>query len=192
MGSRRRRMVGRTCVLAAVIGLLTLAAIGFVSASVNSIQDQKLFVAGPRYTPPTAATTPCTAKDLALDKLWPGALHGYATESVELTNRSARACYLGAPILNVSVASGGREAVSLGQHTKDRVDVEPRHDLLLVFGSPGTCLSLGAPRHASKVQITLNGGSLFASGIELDVQCGLPKLLEFSSPTVAMSPPTDG
>lgn len=141
---------------------------------------------------PTATATPtagaaCSAGDLRVSSTFPGGYQGYATETVELVDASAIPCYLpGAPVMQLALESGAAESVSLGQWATHSVAFQPSQGVMLVFGSPSTCATIGSAQPASSLQLTFAaGGTITVSGLELDVQCGSPTLLVFA-PTSAL------
>jgi hypothetical protein len=109
--------------------------------------------------------------------------------------------------MEVTLASGGRVAVSLGAFAGERVDLQPNQTMMIMFGSPNPCATTNPPTDpiAQSVQVFFpGGGSLTVGGLGLDIQCGAPTVLLFqaiavetpsSSPlsmlqAVANAPPT--
>jgi hypothetical protein len=131
--------------------------------------------------PPPSASVLCTSDGLTVKAEWPGAYHGFTDEVLELVNTTAAPCYLaGAPATEVTTNSGVSESVSLGGFATTRVDVQAGEDLLIAFGSPGTCANVSTFDRASKAALALPGGTMDATGFSLDVECGQPEMQMFA------------
>ena len=202
----------RVSVIVVLIAAVSLLAVGFFLSgsaasssysfgSVNSGKGQYTPYPGKPapppgflgYVPPAPAKVECTSADFHLYVTWPGAYNGNIAESVELKNTSTTYCYLtGAPPIQVSSAKGGTEPVSLGKFASQRVNIQPGQGLFFVFGSPANCANAnnGINEIATGMSLGMPGGSISASGLNLNVACGGLSLLVFAVPEKLMNPPS--
>lgn len=143
---------------------------------------------GRQATATATSTRPCTPSMIHAALLPPGRytatsatnVYMYETEAVELTNTSARVCYLSQPtLLDVSVPSG-LESVADLYLAPSRVSVPSAASVTLKFGSPVGCSTFQAPIWASSVTVTFpHVGTLRLRGMHMSLLCGAPQLLSF-------------
>ncbi|CAN5330647.1 hypothetical protein BH11PSE11_BH11PSE11_27130 [soil metagenome] len=135
------------------------------------------------------AQRPCAESDLQITAGAKGAYRGQATQEIRLSNRGADKCFLnGFP--STQLLPTGQAPQSLAAHdrapqvARDRLELEPGQDAVVLIGTPGSCdAAIGPQRKVNtRLQLALpGGGSKVLNGVHVDTLCGNASVLRFDA-----------
>lgn len=183
-------LLGAGAIGAFVMGLVPVAA-GSEDTGGQSKGVTGSVVVQPAQPVPQAAR-PCTAPDLQVTVGPAGAFHGSATQELVLTNRGADACFLpGAPSVGAVFDDDSQQVADPGQFASSRADLQSGQSAELLLGTPGSCAGADSSRRRAATRVALGltrGDTIQARGTYLDVQCGRPQVVLFTTEDAPAGP----
>ncbi|HEX8612782.1 MAG TPA: DUF4232 domain-containing protein [Telluria sp.] len=131
----------------------------------------------------------CTTADLHIILGQQGARHGFATQEIRLSNRSAEPCAIaGIPETQILPDNAAPQTVSVQDATSElatqAISLAPGQSGMLLIGTPGACEAATKPgrKVVTNMQLALPGGGVKKlDGVHIDTLCGGASVMRFET-----------